>query len=321
MIEQLRHLTSELRLDPAAANVRFLEDQVADAEKRVATAQAGLTHFQQAYQIVDLPSQAKVLAEQYAGLQKDAATAQLEAQVAMRQANLLSSNVKNLVASAIDPAPGPGNTLGPLYQRVKQTQAELALLRYRLTDEHPEVKEKQQALQEAQRQLQAETQRQLGAVQSGATPALSQAVVQAAGSQARAAGLQTALAGLRTQVQALPQQEAGYAQLSGKLEAEMQSLKLYRQELEKARILAQSHGPVFEVLDAPEPAREPDSSHRGAILLLALLAAGCIGLSWPYWEWRQGYSAYEEALLARHPDSIEAGSATGLPPRVAPPMA
>ncbi len=306
-VDELRRLTAELRLDPASSNVRFLERKVAETKLRVAAAQQDLAAFQRQYHIIDLNTQAGQLAQRYAELRRDATTASLEATIALRQANMMSGHAKRLIQSAMDPVAGPNSTLSLLYQRVKEAESELALLKYQLTDEHPQVQEKERALRQAQSRLKAEMQRQFTAVQVGSSPALNQAVLQAAGNQARAAGLARALSGLQQEVDKLPRQAATYTQLSGQVQANLRALTLYQEELEKARILTQSRGPTFVELDPAEMPLEPDRGRRSTIVLLWLMMGLSLASIIPIWQWQRRQTEYEnyrllaEARLARQP--------------------
>ena len=219
VVNELKRLIADLRLDPAADNVKFLEDKVSESARKLSVAQRDFAIYQKKYQLLDLTSQATNLAQRYADLQKDATAAQLEADIATRQAAMLSSSASQMVTSAIDPNPATGNTLSPLYQRVKEAESQLALLKYQLTDDHPQVKEQKRILAQAQKMLQAETNRQLSAVQSGASPGMNSVVIQAAASRARAAGLKQAVANLAKKIDELPNRAAGFMNLQSQVQA------------------------------------------------------------------------------------------------------
>lgn len=299
IINQLGAIASELRLDPAGANVRFLARRLKEAQDRVIKAQAALTTFQHDNHIVALPEEARAIAERYNNLQKEAAAAQMEAAIGMRQVDLLSASARRMIASAIDPTkPGQNGTLAPLYQRVKEAEAQLALLKSQFTDEHPQVVEATAALQQARNLLRAETQRQLGAVSTDSSPAIAEAAITAAANQARAAGLKSTLATLQQRIDTLPKQQAQFTQLTANLEAEAQSVKLYRQELEKGRILAQARGPMFVELDPPEKPNEPDPGGRLGLIVISCFLGLLIASLRPVWQWRNRQNAYLEMLYA-----------------------
>ncbi len=307
VVKELKRLTLDLRLDPAADNVRFLEKKVNESQRKLAVAQRGFANYQQKYRLLDLTSQATNLAQRYADLQRDAAAARMEADIATRQVALLSSSARQMVSSAIDPNPTTGNTLSPLYQRVKEAESQLALLKYQLTDDHPQVQEQKRVLSQARRLLQTETSRQLSAVGTGAAPGMNSAVLQAAGSKARAAGLQQAAANLANEIDKLPKQAAGFMELQAAVQANVQALTLYQQELEKARILTQSRGPAVMELDPPELPIKPDKVSRVAIALFGLLIGLGFAAIFPYGEWQRRNDlyedsryAFEETRLARH---------------------
>ena len=73
--------------------------------------------------------------------------------------------------------------------------------------------------------------------------------------------------------------------LQANLDAATDTLNLYRDELEKSRIIAQSRTPLYETVDTPEMAVAPDKTGRGPIIALLLLC--CLGLAVvkPVQEW------------------------------------
>lgn len=288
LLDELSMLTEELGLNPAEQGVGFLSKQVAESEERWRQAQQAMLVFQQKNHIVSLPDQAKGLADQYSGLQRESITAKLEAMAAVRQLNVVAESARQLITACTDPTVSSAGTLAPLYQRVTTVESELALLKQRFTADHPDVQAKSDELAEAKRMLQAEIERQMTLLKSGSSPAVSTAVVQAAVTQARVAGMQSALQAVQRQVDTLPQQQAGYAHLTMELEASISAVKLYREELEKARIVAERRGPLYIVADPPAQPLQADPSYRLIILLLSVLIGGCLAALVPYWEFLRG---------------------------------
>ena len=72
------------------------EEKVNDSQRRQAAAQREFANYQQKYRLLDLTSQATNLAQRYADLQRDAAAAQMEADISTRQVTLLSGSAKRL---------------------------------------------------------------------------------------------------------------------------------------------------------------------------------------------------------------------------------
>jgi uncharacterized protein involved in exopolysaccharide biosynthesis len=304
VVSELKDLIVDLRMDPASDNVKFLQRKVNDTRKRLSAAELKFATYQRQHRLLDLTSQATALAQRYADLQKDAAAAQLESDIASHQATLLSAGAKEMVTSAIDPNPTTGNTLSPLYQRVKEAESQLALLRYQLTDDHPQVQEQKRVLQQAQRQLKAETSRQLAAVREGVSPSLNGIVIQAAASKARAAGLKQAVANVAKEIDKLPVQAAGFMNLQGQVQGYVQALTLYQQELEKAKILTQSRGPAIIELDPAEPALRPNSTGRVTLILLCLMLGLGLASVFPYREWQRRNDQYEDMLFVMRENQL-----------------
>ncbi len=296
VLNELKVLIAELRMDPAADNVTFLQKKVDGEKKKLENAQRSFATYQRKTQLLDLTSQGQFLAQRYADLQKDAAAAQLEAEIADRQVSMLSSSTKQMVTSAIDPNPSTGSTLSPLYQKVKEAEAQLALLKYQLTDDHPQVQEQKRILFEARQQLRAETNRQLSVVNSGASPMLNAAIVQAAASRARAAGLQQATAGVVKKIDQLPNQAAGFLNLQAQVQGHAAAVLLYQTELEKAKILTQSRGPSLIELDPPELPLTPNKTSRTMLVLFCVMLGIALASIFPYREWQQRNDEYEDLL-------------------------
>jgi uncharacterized protein involved in exopolysaccharide biosynthesis len=284
-------------LNPAEQSVTFISDQLAQAETKLDQTQQKLLTFQQQNHIISLPDQAKAIAEQYAQLQQDQSAVRVEAMTNMRLVNLQANAVRQLINSCVDPSPTDGNVLGELYKKVTDLQTDLSLLRQKFTAEHPDVVEKSQELDQAQKALRLEIQRQMALLNTGSSPAISDTVVKAATSQAKLAGLQAALKQVQQQVAALPQQQASYARLSTELDANAEEVKLFREEQEKARIVAERHGPTFIIVDPPAMPLKNDPKHRILILLLMVILASGISLLIPYKHWATILQRYENKRI------------------------
>ncbi|HEY3377212.1 MAG TPA: hypothetical protein VGL77_06910 [Armatimonadota bacterium] len=302
---ELQQLSHTLGLNPAEENVTFLEQQEADARRKFMASQQAMMAFQRANQMPSLPDQAKLLITQYAQVQDDLTKARLEADAADRQLHLVSGSTEKMIKAYQDPTATGDGALSRLYQRVKQGESELVLLRERLTPNHPDVQSKKSELNEAKRQLHTEIGRQVALVKSGNFPVLRDAVVGASLTRARVAGLQSAADQLHQIVGRLPQQQAEYTLLSAELDANGDAVKLFHDELEKARILASRNGPLFVVADPPSLPLERDPAHRLVILILALFLGLGVGLLFPYFAWYGQLQAYEESRWASRTDTDE----------------
>lgn len=295
LVDELSVLSEELGMDPATRSFKFLKSQVGISQARVQKAQHNMMVFQREHGIIDIVEQAKALADQYVKLESDLTTAKIEANAAVRQVNMMANTAGRLIQSCMDPVPGPSNTLSPLYQKASDLEAQLVLLRDKMTADHPDVKNKENELNVAQRQLKLEIQRQLSLLKNGSTPGVSDAVVQAAVAQAKATGQQMALQEMQQAVAKLPQQQGNFLHLQAELDASIEALKLYREELEKSRIMMETRSPVFEVIDHPDLPIGPDKSGRSIIALLLFLLCTGVACAWPLREWHQ---AQERELTA-----------------------
>ena len=314
LLRQLEQQTSTLGLNPARDNLAFLDAQQQQAHAKSLAAQQRLQVFQTQYRLFDAPDQAKDLADEYTKIQSDLAEAKIAAVVANREIHLVAGGMEELIRSSIDPLAIPslstaGNstpsgtvattgTLSPLYQKVVELESELALLHNRLTPEHPDVQSKAQELTIARRVLQGEIQRQLAVLHSGSSPVINAAVVQAAISQAKVNGLQQALQQVEQLVNTIPKLEATYMRLTAELNAAGEAEKLYREEWEKARIIAQTRGKIYEILDPVVPPVDHDPSHRLFVMVAFLILGLGIAAVKPYLDWlRMLDSLAEQQLL------------------------
>lgn len=295
----LQNLSQELGLNPAEANLTFLEKQAREADARSLDSQKRLLAFQQKNGMLSVPDEAKGLIEEYQQMKMDVTRAQLEASTSAQQVAIVATGAERMIRAAQDPMPSGDNRLAPLYQHVTQAQEELALLRERLTAEHPDVLQKQAELNEATAELNREMARQTALLKSGSSPVVRDAVAQASVNQAKASGLQQALSQMETRVSALPLQQAIYARLTTELAANTDAVKLFRQELSKARIIAERNGPMFVIADPAAMPLERDPLHRPVVLGLCMLLGLSFGLAMPYLEWFRLQQEYEEQRWAR----------------------
>ena len=297
LVKELKAQSQELGFNPAKQSVEFLQAQLDASNTKWTKSQQDLLVYSQQHRIISLADQAKGLADQYTQVQKDLTTAQITTAAAYRQLDLTSSITRKLVDSCVDPvtaatAPTP---LATLYQKVKDTESDLALLRDRLTPNNPEVKDKRLVFDEAKRQLQVEVTRQLSLLKNGSSPAVAMLAVQAVAGKAGVDGLLDAQKKVLQQIDALPQQEASYARLTAEVEANLDEVKLLREELEKARIIAARSEANFIIADPPTPALEHDPGYRLLLLLILTIFGVSIAALRPYCEWAKAQAEYKDS--------------------------
>lgn len=296
LIDELAQQSRELGLNPAEQSEAFLQTQLADAEVKWAKSQRDLLVYSQQHHIVSLPDQAKGLADQFSDLQKNLVSAKIAAAAAYRQANTQAGLANQLITACVDPtaAAGTPTPLADLYQKVKAAESELVLLRDRLTPNHPDVQEKALVLEDAKRRLKAEIERQTALLKSGSSPAVAATVVQVATCQATVDGLLAAQRSLQQQLDALPQEQATYARLTTELEANLDEVKLFREELEKARIIAARNGATFILADPPVLPLQRDPAYRLLFFMVMVILGISIAALFPYFEWAQQQAEYKE---------------------------
>jgi uncharacterized protein involved in exopolysaccharide biosynthesis len=278
-----------LGLDPAENNLRFLEEHLTRTKRAIASQQAQLTAFMVDNNIVSLPDEAKALANDYTLIKTNLSTAKVEGVLARQEARILSGYAERMINACVEPdvqLSSSGNTmLYSLYKRTKELEAEMAVMRLSMTEGHPELQNKEEELQVVSSQLRREVDRELSLLKVGIAPAVTEAIVRAAISQAQTEGLQQALRQVQRRVDQFPANQARFTQLSAELEATRKTYEMLREEWTKASLIADSRGPMYTVLD---PAEVPlERNPRGTVRMLALFFILGLGLSLllPYRAW------------------------------------
>jgi len=311
LLQQLQQQTAQLGLDPARDNLTFLDTQRQQAHAQSLEAQQRLQAFQAQNRLIDVSDQAKALADEYAKIQSDLAEATIAATIADHVVHQVAGSMDSLIRASIDPLALSGasslsgssgsvtttGTLSPLYEKVIALEAELALLRTRLTPNHPDVQSKEQELAIARRVLRDEIQRQLAVLHHGDSPVINAAVVQASVSHFKVAGLQQALRQVEQIIDKVPKMQASYLRLSAELNAAIEAEKLYREEWEKARIIAQTRGKLYEILDPATAPVDHDPGHRLFVLIAFLVLGLGLAAVKPYLDWLRLLDSLTEQQL------------------------
>ncbi|MEI7831959.1 MAG: hypothetical protein WCJ56_02005 [bacterium] len=313
VVDELGALTDALRLDPADESMVFFQQQVNDANSKFAEAQKNLMEFQKERNIVSLPDQARALAAQYSQLQIDVSQAELTAQIANDQYKKASKNAGFMIENFVDPISSngsSGSSLAMLYKKVKDLESEKAILLTKLTESHPDVQNKSSQLEDARKMLDDEVQRQKELLKGNVSPGVLDLAANAFLTGARVDGLKVALAEMEAQVKTLPEQEASYARLSAEVDATSDAVKMYRSELEKARILSKDNGHVFEVLDTPDVPTQPNPGGRLKTIAIFALLGLLLPMALPALKFSRELQEYEDALLVK---TEQASSHAGCP--------
>ncbi len=290
LMDELDTAVKSLGLDSAQHNLDFLHSEGKKAYGKLLQAQNHLQVYQRQNHLIDATGQVKSLTEQYAQVQQNLATARIETQSARQQQSALTLKMKKLVSASTDPSPtspsSMSSPLGTLYQHLKELEFDLAVLRGRFTDDYPDVRVKAQQVAVVRQQLSREMARQFALIDSTSSPALLDVAIRVVVAQAKSDGYAKLLTQLQQQMDRLPKQLGIHARLTAQLEAATAVYKLYSEEIEKARIIAESRGPVFTVVDPVALPEDADPSGRLMIVALMLLLGIGVALLFPYARWR-----------------------------------
>ncbi len=302
VIEELNSMTQELRLNPAAESVDFLDKQLRMANTNFNSSQSALAAFQKENNLISLPDQARALAAQYSSMQDEVNRAEMTAKIAKAQYDKAAQDTGFMIKNFVDPSGGPGsaagNSLTALYKKVKDLESERAILLNKLTANHPDVQNKDNQIVEANRMLNEEVKRQKELLKGDVSPSVIDMAVNSFVASAKYDGLKIALGKVKEQVKGLPDQEGKFTSLSADVEAAANSIKMYRGELEKANLLAKDSGHLFEVLDAPEVPTEPNARGRGKTIAIFALLGLFLPMALPAIKFSRQLQEYEDALLA-----------------------
>jgi uncharacterized protein involved in exopolysaccharide biosynthesis len=314
-INELSIMTIELPLDPARRSVAYLNNEVKNAQKQLDDAQKRMTAFQQKTLIISVAEQSQSLSTQYVQAQNDAADADVAVQTATEKVNKLSANARDLLNKCMDPSGnGQSALLTSLFGKVRDIESELALLRLKLADDNPEIVAKIHAHDIAVSQLTDEINRQLLLVNAGSSPAVSQAFVDKFATEARAYGQHQAVNTLKARVAQLPTQEAEFTRLEADVTRWTETLQMMETEQQKAVIVAQSRGPVFQVQDPPELPTDRDSRGGPKKMALGTLLGLALGLAFPLIDYQRALrrAAIEKATPPPGTPVAEEPSASSL---------
>ncbi len=285
LVRALERSMSELSLDPTSYNLRFLKDNLAQAEDAFHKANTAMADYQRAHGVVPPDMQFQLLGQRYSALQGELAAAEVDAATAGTRVRELTSTVKGIIRSAQQPADIAGALLPALYGGLVEKQTKLALLRRTFTDKHPEVVQAQREVEEAQRQLETETSRQIDSVEKGHSPFVSDAAIAQVVAQAKTEGLRTAADRLRADLAAVPNVQSKYAQLALELEAQKGRYTMLLSEFYKAQLFAANKAPRFVVADPPVVPEAPNPRGTGRSAMMGMILGVLLMTVRPFFLW------------------------------------
>lgn len=273
---------------------KFLEQQIADYERRLRVAEEGLASFKKRNVGLMPTEQGGYFAR--LNTEMDAVkTADSQLAVAMSRRDELQRQLRGeapiaAASGIIMPGGLPGASGGDTLSRVQETQARLDELLLRFTDKHPDVV----ATRETLEQLKARRAAELDALRrgdpnaaaaSGASRnpvyqsiqlALNQVDVEIASLRRQVADHQANVAGLRKMLDTMPQVEAEHARLNRDYDVTKAQYTALVERLEKSRLgeEATTSGAVrFDVIEPPNAQFKPISPRRSILVLVVLVAA------------------------------------------------
>jgi polysaccharide chain length determinant protein (PEP-CTERM system associated) len=285
---------------------RFLQEQIADYERRLSEAETKVSDFKKQH-VGSMPDAGGDyfgrLQTEMAGLEQTrqslalakAREAEMQKQLSGEEPYLFGFENPAPTPTATQNASGNGNSNGDVGWRIRELEGRLQDLRLKYTDKHPEVLAVQQEIKELQAR-QAEELERLRKRQP-ATGSLSQSLkvnpvfsslevehkqteVEIAELKAELAQRQTRVAELHQRVDTVPEVEAELARLTRDYEVTRTEYQQLVQRMQTAQLSEQADqtGVVkFQVIDPPNAAFDPVAPKRFLLLtgvLIAGLAAG-----------------------------------------------
>ncbi len=313
LINALQERTTSLGLDPAQRSFHFLNKQVTASEASLKAAMAKLATYQVEHKLIAADKQAEGMAEQYIAVQRDFQQVKLAAGLALQRAEMFSQQSKALIHACIDPGAlgvggAKGDQLNALYQQVTKQESDLLLLKDKYAPESQEITDAEHTLAQSKQLLMREVNRQLRLVDAGDAPMLGQVVSEAALKHSEADALQRMLDRLTPQMKKLPSKMIGYNTLLFEVTAQTNKVKLLREELEKARIVAQNRGSSFVVLEKPRALAKQNARHRLRILLIGLFAGAALVLGYSYLKWEHALAEYHDWLDEQRMSAVQGAS-------------
>jgi polysaccharide chain length determinant protein (PEP-CTERM system associated) len=277
---------------------QFLEQQIADYDKRLSAAEARLADFKR--QNADLvPGATGDYFARLRAYSDDLDKQRLALAVAEQKRDelqrQLSSEQPMLNGGGGLGSGGPGDTAS----EIRETQARLDELLLRFTDQHPDVIAARRTLEDLKKRQQAEIaaikRGDPGAIAASGLPSnpvyqgirlqLSQADVELAAQRRQVADQEAKIEQLRKMIKTAPEVEAEYSRLNRDYDITRGEYQALVDRLNRAKLSdkAEATGVVrFEVVDPPTGSDQPVSPDRPRLILVVLLAGLVAGTGVAY---------------------------------------
>jgi polysaccharide chain length determinant protein (PEP-CTERM system associated) len=273
---------------------KFLEQQIADYERRLRLAEDELASFKKR-NVGLMPTEQGGYFSRLNSEMDAVKTAESQLAVAMSRREELQRQLRGeapvAAASGIIMPPGSaGASGGDTLSRIQETQARLDELLLRFTDKHPDVVATRETLEQLKERRAAELDALRrgdphAAAASGASRnpvyqsiqlALNQVDVEIASLRRQIADHQSNVAGLRKMLDTMPHVEAEHARLNRDYDVTKAQYTALVERLEKSRLgeEATTSGSVrFDVIEPPNAQFNPISPRRSILVLVVLVVA------------------------------------------------
>ena len=191
----------ELVTHQADGALKFLQQQLPEAEAHLTAAQAALSAYQQRVKIVDLPTQTTSLINSQAALDAKTQQSELEGRQAAASLEIVQAELAQTPRTIVGQESISANPVSAQLQtQITTLQSQLSAARAQYTDDYPTVISLRSQLAAAQRELSTQPKQVLSGSQTVPNPLYQQLSTQAATLQATVASAQAQLGALQRQV-------------------------------------------------------------------------------------------------------------------------
>lgn len=272
---------ARIRERQTTGTIEFLRAQIAEVKRNLERQEQQISAFKGRH-VGELPEQ------QAANL---SALERLNSQLRMNiDTQLRMMERRDELAARLAESPDPVVASDDLSVRLATVRQELAALRARLTEEHPDVVRKKSEIAdlEAQRAAAAST---AGHTAPGASlerelkAAMTQADAQLAALKSEERALRRVIAGYEQRIASAPRRDHELQQISRDYEATQKTYQSLLQRYEDAQLTEsleqRQQGEQFRILDPAVPSRSPVAPNRSRLTLMGLMisAAAAIGVA------------------------------------------
>lgn len=275
MVSELKRMADEkVDLFLARKNRRFIERQLARAQRDLARAEERLKRFEEAHAIVSLKDEVRTAIESMAEIEKERTLARVEGADVDAQLAEVRRQVQAQTSHPVEDLPAHSSVVRDLREKLVELNAQLAVANEEFTPAHPTVQQLQAEVDETRRQIEAEARRVRRSLNTGLAPELVKLEVEKIAGEARTTALDRAINGYRAQFDRLPEEGLQLARLTRDREVQEGIYTLLTSEYERARLMEAREGPSYVVLDPAVVPERPVFPRT----LINVIVAGVLGL-------------------------------------------